>query len=171
MSRVSRGTFLGTAGFTTTPAFSAAAICRQKDESPERRPRWIESVVELVQARFSEPLRLSDVAKQIGFHPVHVARIFRRHFGITIGEFIRQMRIGFARECLLGTDQSLVEIGLSAGFPSQAYFTTTFKRETGFTPGEYRRASRRAVGPQIRISPAFRCSEGGSARLGSGCRA
>jgi AraC family transcriptional regulator len=120
----------------------AAEICRQESGPPERRPRWVDNAVELVRARFNQPLWLSDIAREVGFHPVHVARVFRRHFGMTIGEFIRQLRVEFARDRLQHTDLPLVEIALSAGFPSQAHFSTTFKHETGFTPGAYRRASR-----------------------------
>jgi len=121
----------------------AADLCRLAGESPERRPKWLDNAIELMRARFQEPLRLSEIAQEVGYHPVHVARVFRQHFGSTIVEFIRQLRINFARECLQRTDMSLVEIGLSAGFPSQAYFSTTFKRETGLTPGQYRRSCRK----------------------------
>lgn len=119
----------------------AAELCRQEAEPPERRPKWLDNVLELIRARFSEPLRLSDIAREVGFHPVHVARVFRHNYGMTMGDFIRQLRVDFARERLERTDIPLVDIGLSAGFPSQAYFSTTFKRETGFTPGQCRRAS------------------------------
>jgi AraC family transcriptional regulator len=117
----------------------AAEICRQGAESHEHRPKWLDDVLELMRARFSEPLRLSDMAHEVGYHPVHVARVFRQHYGMTMVEFIRQLRIDFARERLQRSDMALVDIGLSAGFPSQAYFSTTFKRETGLTPGQYRR--------------------------------
>ena len=119
----------------------AAEICRQEAESPERPPKWLDRAVELMRARFNEPLRLSDIAHEVGFHPVHVARVFRRYHGMTMVDFIRQLRVDFARDRLQRTDMPLVEIGLSAGFPSQAYFSTTFKRETGLTPGAYRRAT------------------------------
>jgi AraC family transcriptional regulator len=119
----------------------AAELCRQETELPERRPRWLDNVVELMRARFNEPLRLSDIAREVGFHPVHVARVFRRHCGMAISDFIRQLRVDYARERLRRTDMPLVDIGLSAGFPSQAHFSTTFKRETGLTPGQYRRAN------------------------------
>lgn len=118
----------------------AAEICSQGAESHERRPKWLDDVLSLMRARFNEPLRLSDMAHEVGFHPVHVARVFRQHYGMTMVEFIRQLRIDFARERLRRADMPLVDIGLSAGFPSQAYFSTMFKRETGFTPGQYRRA-------------------------------
>jgi AraC-like DNA-binding protein len=62
---------------------------------------------------------------------------------MTMVDFIRQLRVDFARERLQRSDTPLVDIALSAGFPSQAYFSTTFKQETGLTPGKYRRTCRR----------------------------
>jgi len=118
----------------------AADLCRLVDKSSERRPKWLDKVLELMHTRFKEPLRLSEIADEVGYHPVHVARVFRRHYGASTVDFIRQLRINFARESLNRTDMPLVEIGLSAGFPSQAYFSTTFKHETGLTPGQYRRS-------------------------------
>ena len=118
----------------------AADICQEKPESKEHRPKWLNTVLELLHEKFNEPLKLSDVAREVGYHPVHVTRVFRRHYGVSMGDFIRQLRIDFAREHLLRNDMPLVDVALSAGFPSQAYFSTTFKRETGLTPGQYRRA-------------------------------
>ena len=121
----------------------AAELCRQEAGPPERRPKWLDNVLELMRARFNEPLRASDIAREVGFHPVHVARVFRHNCGMTMVDFIRQLRVDFARERLQRSDTPLVDIALSAGFPSQAYFSTTFKQETGFTPGQYRRTCRR----------------------------
>lgn len=119
----------------------AAELCRQEAKPSECRPKWLDNVLELMRAKFNEPLRLPDIAREVGYHPVHVARVFRRHYGMTIVDFIRRLRVDFSRERLSHSDMPLVDIGLSAGFPSQAYFSTTFKRETGLTPGQYRRAN------------------------------
>ena len=121
----------------------AADICQEGPESKEHRPKWLSTVLELLHEKFNEPLKLSDVAREVGYHPIHVTRVFRRYYGVSMGDFIRQLRIDFARERLQSSDTPLVDIALSAGFPSQAYFSTTFKQETGITPGQYRHTCRR----------------------------
>jgi AraC family transcriptional regulator len=41
---------------------------------------------------------------------------------------------------MAGTDVSLSEIALAAGFSDQAHFSNKFRRTIGKTPGEWRRA-------------------------------
>ena len=91
----------------------------------------------MMQERFVEPPTFADLSAEAGVHQVHVARQFRRHFGMTIGEFVRQRRIEFALEKLRTTDCSIVDIALEAGFADQAHFTTVFRKVTGMTPRRY----------------------------------
>ena len=109
----------------------------QKETRAGRPPVWLSRVRDLLQARFSDPPTLADLSVEAGVHQVHVARQFRRHYGMTIGEFIRHRRIEFALEKLRTTDWPIVEIALEAGFAHQAHFTTVFHRLTGMTPRQY----------------------------------
>jgi AraC-like DNA-binding protein len=119
----------------------AVSICQQRLKEEERRPQWLNRLVELLHERFNEPFRLSAVASEIGYHPVYVMRVFRRHYGMSVADYVRKLRVEYARKHLACEGMSLVDVGLSAGFPSQAYFSTIFKRETGITPGQYRRTA------------------------------
>jgi AraC-like DNA-binding protein len=51
---------------------------------------------------------------------------------------VLQRRIKRAKELLAARHMSLAEIGYALGFPSQAHFTTTFRKLAGTTPGAYR---------------------------------
>ena len=82
------------------------------------------------------------VARAAGVHPTHLMRVFRRFHGCTLGDYVRQRRIDFACGRLTATDAPLVEVALAAGFCDQSHFTKTFKRATGLTPSEYRKATR-----------------------------
>src|SRR5207247_1650218 len=77
--------------------------------------RWLIRAEELIRAHFSECLSLSDVAKTVGVHPVRLTRAFRQHYRYTVGEYVRNLRVEFAREALLTTDAPLTEIALAAG--------------------------------------------------------
>lgn len=119
----------------------AVSICQQRLKEEERRPQWLNRLVELLHDRFNEPFMLSAVASEIGYHPVYVMRVFRRHYGMSVTDYVRKLRVEYARKYLACDGMSLVDVGLSAGFSSQAYFSTVFKRETGITPGQYRRTA------------------------------
>ena len=110
--------------------------------SRDRDPRWLKQAREVLHDRFAEPLTLADVGKCVGIHPVYLAAVFRKRFGCTVGEYLRQLRIEFACREISTTDSSLVQISLAAGFAHQSQFSRTFKRVTGLTPAQYRSTTR-----------------------------
>jgi AraC family transcriptional regulator len=103
-----------------------------------RMPRWLEQVKEILSSRLNETPSLREMAEEVGVHPVHLARSWRKHFNCTIGEFIRQLRIETACEEIACSDAPLSEIALAVGFYDQSHFSNTFKRFVGFTPAAYR---------------------------------
>src|SRR5579871_5027461 len=59
-------------------------------------PVWLRRVRELLRERFREHLSPADIAAEVGTHPVHLAAVFRKHLGCSVGEFIRSCRVEFA---------------------------------------------------------------------------
>jgi len=102
------------------------------------RNRWPDRARRLIEEEFASPLSLAGIAHEVGVHPVHLARQFRASQGCTVGEYIRRVRVAFARRELAMTDRPVAEIALSAGFFDQSQLTKTFKRVTGRTPAAYR---------------------------------
>lgn len=113
------------------------------EERRERgaKPGWLIRLVELLHSRLSETLSMTELAAEVGVHPVHLARTFRQHYGCTPGEYLRKLRIEFAQRELTTTTRPLSEIALTAGFADQAHFSRVFKQLTGQTPGAYRRTA------------------------------
>jgi AraC-like DNA-binding protein len=67
-------------------------------------------------------------------------RKFEQHFGATPARFANDARIEQAKRWLVQTQQPLRVIAERLGFSSEFYLMRTFKRSTGFTPGEWRKA-------------------------------
>lgn len=105
-------------------------------------PGWLREAREMLLDRFQENVTLAEVAVQVDIHPAYLATTFREKYGVTIGEFVRRLRIEQARSELSKGEQSLAAIALAAGFADQSHFSRTFKRYTGRTPTEYRRETR-----------------------------
>ncbi len=105
-------------------------------------PRWLQLARQLIHDRFTEPLTVSEIAQTVGAHPVYVARVFRKHYRLTIGEYLRKLRVEFACQQISLTNAPLSHIAAAAGFYDQSHFTRTFKRLTGMTPTEYRANTR-----------------------------
>jgi AraC family transcriptional regulator len=106
-------------------------------------PAWLGRVKERLHYEFGERFSFEDLARSAGVHPTHLAREFHRFYRCSMGDYVRERRIEFARERIAATDISLSEIALSAGFFDQSHFSRTFKIYTGFTPRQYRQRYRR----------------------------
>lgn len=101
-------------------------------------PRWLIQAREYLDIQYMDPPSLEEMARRAGVHAVHLSRAFRSHFGCTVGDYIRQLRVEHARTQMTTTATPLVEIAADAGFSDQAHFTRIFKRMTGMTPGQFR---------------------------------
>lgn len=111
---------------------------RSTSSSRKQPPRWLVQARELLREHFYENYSLAEIAETVGVHETHLAREFRRYYGNTLGEYVRERRIEFACHRLSDSDASLVEIALTAGFFDQSHFARTFKLQTGLTPNQYR---------------------------------
>ena len=105
---------------------------------PRGAPPWLARTLDLLRARFSEPLTLATVAREVGVDPAHLARTFRAHQRCTIGEYLRQLRVEYCCRALLTTDAPIAEIAIDAGFADQAHMTRVFRRIVGTTPARFR---------------------------------
>ena len=116
-----------------------AASRRDKRTAERNPPLWLGRLKEFLRENFSEPPGLTELAKAVDVHPTHLARVFRQFERCTVGDYIREVRIDYARQRLVGSNEPLIEIALAAGFADQTHFTRSFKRVTGMTPTEFRR--------------------------------
>jgi len=116
-----------------------AAAERQR-RAAKRQPDWLKDVYQFLQDRFADDLSLAEIAASAGVHPVYLCRGFKKRQGVTVGAYIRQLRIQRACELLHNSQMPLAEIALQCGFADQSHFSAVFKRSTGTTPSAFRTA-------------------------------
>lgn len=119
-----------------------ATLARVEAAGIRRPPPWLLKAQELLHAQFSQVIRTADVANAVGVHPAHLARVFRNHFRLSMGSYVRRLRLDWAARELAWSESSLTAVALAAGFADQSHFTRFFKRHTGLTPNAYRRSMR-----------------------------
>jgi len=98
------------------------------------------AAVQHMEQHLGEDLSRDDVARVACLSPAHFSRVVKHTFGQSFTDLLTQMRVDRAREMLVLSEHSIIRIALECGFSDQSYFTKVFKKLTGQTPGEYRRA-------------------------------
>jgi AraC family transcriptional regulator len=103
-------------------------------------PRWFVRVRDRLHDEFRSRLRMCDLARDAGVHPVHLARVFRRFEGRTPGDYQQRLQVRAACELLRDPEWTLAAIAVECGFADQSHFTRVFRRMTGATPARLRRS-------------------------------
>jgi AraC family transcriptional regulator len=121
-------------------------LCRKA--WPVRRkkltPVWLARAWDLIEARFTEDLKVEDVAAEVGVHPVHLSTVFRRVYRCGVGDRVRWLRVEYAAEQLAQTDLPPATIAHQAGFCNLSHLSMYFKKQKGITPSAFRRSLRRS---------------------------
>ncbi len=106
-------------------------------------PGWLRRARESLEDLCTASTSIKEIARESGVHPIHLARTFRRYFGCSPGEYMRQCRIERAKQLLICGMTPLSILALEVGFKDQSQLTNAFKRVTGVTPGAFRRTFRK----------------------------
>ncbi len=102
--------------------------------------RHLQRAKDLADARYPEPLGVSDLARAAGLSRTHFSREFRRAFGESPHAYLLTRRLERAAALLRNTDRSISDICFAVGLQSVGSFTTSFTRTYGMPPGAYRAA-------------------------------
>lgn len=98
--------------------------------------------VSYIAANFREPLSLSHMAKDLGFSPYTLSRVFSGTFHKNFNQYLNEVRLEYACSLLLYTNQSITEAYENAGFESQRTFNRVFSERYHMSPREYRNANK-----------------------------
>ncbi|HEX8169870.1 MAG TPA: AraC family transcriptional regulator [Thermoanaerobaculia bacterium] len=120
----------------------AAFVRVDREPAAPAPPPWLRAARDAVHDLANDDLTLESLAAQIGRHPVHLAREFRRYFGTTVGACRRQLRLERAEELLRG-GEAITDVALACGFASHSHFCRAFKTAYGMTPSQFRDTLRR----------------------------
>lgn len=95
---------------------------------------------DLADARYHEPLDVSDLARAAHLSQAHFSREFRKAFGESPHQYLLTRRLERAAALLRHTDWPVADICFAVGLRSVGSFTTSFRRAYGVSPTEYRAA-------------------------------
>ena len=89
--------------------------------------------------RDGDNITISDIANQVGYNPIYLERIYKKHTGETLKHAISMRNMERAENLLLTTDLSISAIAERLGYANSNGFITFFKKNMGLTPLEFRK--------------------------------
>jgi len=87
---------------------------------------------------YTRKISLKEAAKAAGLSSPYFSSIFKKEMGENFSNYLNRLRVERAMAMLTGTSKPLNEIAKLCGFEDQSWFSKTFKRITGASPGKYR---------------------------------
>lgn len=99
----------------------------------------IETIHEYLMKNHREQIQLKQIANLVYMTEGALCRYFKSQMGLTIFEYLNQIKIDFACKLLMNRQLNIVDIALDSGFNNLSYFNKQFKTLTKMTPLEYRK--------------------------------
>ena len=96
-------------------------------------------VLSAMEAHLAEEFHLGQLAEIAGMSEYHFSRLFKKAAGYSPSQFFIRLRMARARQLLVETERSVIDVGLEVGYSSPSHFSQVFKREVGVTPTQYRK--------------------------------
>jgi transcriptional regulator GlxA family with amidase domain len=93
---------------------------------------------EAVEERFALPVSLEQAARFAGMERTYFSRAFKKHRGIGFAAWLRELRIGYAKDLLRGSAMRITDIALASGFSDISTFERGFQKSVGLSPRRYR---------------------------------
>lgn len=95
-------------------------------------------VIRYIRENYGKKLTLDEIADSVYWSKSYLSKVFKDEMGQTITAYISSVRIEKSKALLRDTQLPLVEVASAVGFDDQSYFTKTFRKTTGMSPGKYR---------------------------------
>ena len=92
-----------------------------------------------VNAHYTEPIQQQIVAEKFYFTREYFSRFFRKNTGMTFKEYLMKVRVRAAKEEILETEKSMLEIAMDTGFTDSRSLIHAFKKVYDITPYQFRK--------------------------------
>jgi len=106
---------------------------RQTHVAQER----VEKAAAILRENLAEPLTLEELGRRVGCSPFYLSRTFTEQMGMTISQYLRQVRLERAAELLRSGKFNVTQAALEVGYSSIGHFSTAFHETFGCCPGLY----------------------------------
>ncbi|MEP9012758.1 helix-turn-helix domain-containing protein [Enterobacter kobei] len=101
--------------------------------------RAIHELLNWIEMNIHQPLSVNDIVRRSGYSTFYLQHMFKSVTGEPVARYIRRRKLGLAVCLLRENDVRISDVAFGLGFEDVSTFYRSFRREFGFSPGEYRR--------------------------------
>ncbi|WP_284154947.1 GlxA family transcriptional regulator [Algicella marina] len=98
-----------------------------------RHPK-LSTVIHMMEGSIEEPVSPTQLAADVGMSTRQLERLFRRYLNRSPKRYYMELRLGRARNLLMQTDMSVINVALACGFASPSHFSKCYRAHFGTTP-------------------------------------
>lgn len=98
----------------------------------------MENIIKYIEQHYEKDISNTELSEIAGYHPYHLSRLVKNATGLTLHQYILNVRLEKAKDFLLNTELSVYEIADKCGFNSPYHLSNTFKIKNKLTPSEFR---------------------------------
>ncbi|MBM6678002.1 response regulator [Faecalicoccus pleomorphus] len=106
-------------------------------ETLNKEDHLVDKIMEYINLHYSEKIFLSDIADVLNYSESLLSKRFRRVTQMTFNEYLNRFRIQKSIEYMKKGTYGLTEISDICGFSDYKYFSTVFKKYTGYAPSQF----------------------------------
>lgn len=132
--------FFNTPAMAVANGFRPCKRCRPDMAAFEPDGDLVRLTIKFLEQNYAQAIDIHTVCKQLGISVHHWGRLFKKHMGMTPGQYLTKLRVAKAAELLESTQLSILEIAYTTGFSSLSNFYRSFKAQLGHAPSEYRKS-------------------------------
>lgn len=102
----------------------------------------LQALAAYIGAHYADQLTIEGLSQIACMGTTKLKKCFKAHFGVTVGEYIQNVRIGQAEHLLAYTDLPVGEVAQAVGYTAAGHFAQLFRKSRGVLPMEYRRLAK-----------------------------
>ncbi len=98
-----------------------------------RHPK-LSQVIQTMEGNIEDPMSPADLAERVGMSTRQLERLFRRYLNRSPKRYYMELRLQKARNLLMQTDMSVINVALACGFASPSHFSKCYRAHYSTTP-------------------------------------
>ncbi|MCQ6563368.1 helix-turn-helix transcriptional regulator [Paenibacillus mendelii] len=108
------------------------------DKREKKTHNVVAHIRRYIERHYAEDLTNARIASSVYLTTTYVCLLFKQETGLTLNEYVVETRIAVAKRLLADPANKPYDVCYAVGYKDPGYFGKLFKRQTGYTPGEFR---------------------------------